>query len=190
MNKPNPQVTRYDVPALRRPPLAERLPRLHGAPEIVCCIDPGAQTLIGEIPAIPAKKATRVPANRWLLLTIALSTLAYSMRVDLPKSTPSRRSAPSTAMPTSITSSSLSTSRFAMATAPEPNAGLSAQLRTPWDVTALETAAARAWFAGRSDEAVRHYEQLALLSPEASQYSAAAAILRSRTATQQPEPKP
>jgi hypothetical protein len=215
MNKPEPQpldrdVTRHDVPALCRPALAEHLPHLSGAPDWAPSasegpqhVDPGEQTLIGEVPGTlprtqnpprktrPPENTDRVPTDRWLLLIIAFGTMAYSLRSYVPEAAPPTSSTPR-AVATAARSGSAALFRFTPEAAPElqPSWAPSTQIGTPWDATALETAAARAWLAGHNDEAARFYRQLAALTPQAAQYEAASTILRSRAPEPPPEPNP
>ncbi|HEX2881061.1 MAG TPA: hypothetical protein VHO25_16125 [Polyangiaceae bacterium] len=208
----DPEVTRHDMPVLCRPPLAERLPRLNcapdwaptSAPEGPQHVDPSEQTLIGEVPgtlprttspprnASPLRNTSRVPTDRWLLLIIAFGTLAYSMRSLAPETALQTSSTPRAV--TSLVAHSRSAALFRVATeaAPEllPKTEPPTQIETPWDAAALETAAARAWFAGHNDEAALLYKQLAALSPQSEQYKSAVAILCSRGSVHQPEPNP
>jgi hypothetical protein len=204
----DPDVTRHEVPALRRAPLDERLPRLRCAPEPVAWQPLASakieaeKTVIGEIPVLSLDGATdevpenrvtaqptahRIPPDRWILLAIAIATLGYSLHSmlsskaigDLPQR-PTVIARPTASVPVASTMP-----RYSMRTV-EP----STLSRLPLELTALETAAAQAWLAGHTEEAAQLYEQLATLAPEVTSFSAAATILRSKLIAATPEVKP
>jgi hypothetical protein len=84
----NSDVTRHEVPALRRPPLDERLPRLNCAPQPIAWepAHDNEKTLIegpSEDAAARDAKRARVPLDRWLLLALALATLGYCTSTTL-----------------------------------------------------------------------------------------------------------
>lgn len=214
----DPDVTRHEVPALRRVPLDERLPRLSCAPQPIAWQPrpfhniEAEKTVIGEIPALTLggviavlpdaakssssaqptrvagrQTAQRIPADRWILLAIAIATLGYSLRSAFPAKpvTLPPRPPTITSEPTSRTLLADPTSLYSMrAFAPSTMTG------SPLDPTALETAAARALLAGHTEEAAQLYEQLETLSPGTTSVAAATAILRSnfRTVTGEATP--
>lgn len=199
----DPDVTRHELPALRRAPLAQRLPRLNCAPErhsmtAWAPLHSDEKTAVGDIPVLPSPAAAKrskahakrspspITLDRWVLLAFAIGTLGYSLRSVLPAVPPSPRTPPPTIAAPPVASTAVLPSPNAAdptAAAPpllRPIESPTAAMQSPLDPTALETAAAQAWLAGHIAEAAQLYEQLAALSPQAPALVAAAAIARAQ----------
>lgn len=200
----DPDVTRHELPALRHPPLDQRLPRLNCAPELHAMtawapLHSDEKTVVGDIPVLPstasakrrskahAKRATSsITLDRWVLLAFAIGTLGYSLHNVLPSASPSPRVASPTIAAPFVASTAAALSPNAadsIAAAPpllHPIESPTAVIQSPLDPTALETAAAQAWLAGHIAEAAQLYRLLAALSPQAPALVAAAAIARAQ----------
>ena len=183
------QVTRCDVPLARRARAAAQASSLAAnRSQGLAAPGMGEATVVCASPAIDPRKPTkqrllqrtlaRAPADRWLLLTLALATLGYCA-VHALRPTPRAAHAAGESEGSMTVASTTPRPESAPAPQPLPQDIPPASAIPPISsesVEQLESRAAQAFIAGELREARRHYVALAALTHRA-EFAAAARIL-------------